>query len=577
MSSRDAFGLLRRHLAPRRAALLRAAGWSTLEALPTFASGLLISAALDRGFLAGRPWLGLAWLAALGAASAVGAAATWRLYPWLGRVVEPARDGLLGDAVGGSLTGAVLTEGTAGAGVAHVGEQVESARGLLSALLRSVRQLLTPLVAALAGLAALAPVLAAIVAVPLVVALALYAWALRGLLAREWAVVQAGEALASAAGSVLDGVRDVTACAAEQRAAAAVGEAIEREAATTYALARADTVRTLVVALGSGVPTLALLAASAWLLPHGQVSAGEVVGAVAYLSTGLRPALRAIVTSGGAWILQLAVVLARLADVSARREPDRAGNRPPPPGAELALEAVTFAYAAEAEPVVDRLAVRIPEGEHLAVVGPSGAGKSTLANLLAGLLEPGAGRVSLDGIPLAELDGAGLRGALALIPQEAYVFAGSVRENVAYLRPGADDVVIWRAVRAVGAGELVDRLGGLDTELAPGGGGLSAGERQLVALARAYLSPARVVILDEATCHLDPVAEARAERAFRERPGTLVVIAHRISSALHADRILLLDGTRAALGTHEELLAGHRLYADLVGHWRGAPLAAAAA
>ena len=577
MSARKAFGLLRRHLAPRREALLRAAGWSTLEALPTFACGLLISAALDRGFLAGQPWLGVAWLAALGVVSAIGAAATWRLYPWLGRVVEPVRDGLLGDAVGGSLTGAVLAEGTAGAGVAHVGEQVETVRGLLSALMRSMRQLVTPLVAAFVGLAALAPILAAIVAVPLVLALALYAWALSGLLARERAVVEAGEALASAAGSVLDGVRDVVACAAEERAAAAVGEAIEREAAAAQALARADTVRALVVALGSGVPTVALLAASGWLLSRGQVSPGEVVGAVAYLSTGIRPALRAMVTSGGAWTLQLAVVLARLADVTARREPERAGDRPPPRGAELALEAVTFAYAAGAEPVVDCLTVRIAEGEHLAVVGPSGGGKSTFANLLAGLLEPGAGCVSLDGIPLAELDGAGLRGALTLIPQEAYVFAGSVRENVAYLRPGADDLAIWHAVREVGAGELVERLGGLDPALGPGGGGLSAGERQLIALARAYLSPARVVMLDEATCHLDPVAEERVERAFRKRPGTLVVIAHRISSALHADRILVLDGASAALGTHEQLLAENGLYADLVGHWHGSPLAAVAA
>ena len=152
-----------------------------------------------------------------------------------------------------------------------------------------------------------------------------------------------------------------------------------------------------------------------------------------------------------------------------------------------------------------------------------------------------------------------------------------MRENVAYLRPGADDVAIWHAVREVGAGELVERLGGLDPALGPGGGGLSAGERQLIALARAHLSPARVVMLDEATCHLDPVAEERVERAFRKRPGTLVVIAHRISSAVHAAPILVLDGERAALGTHEQLLAENELYADLVGHWRGSPLAAVAA
>src|SRR5262249_45028726 len=153
------------------------------------------------------------------------------------------------DAVGGSLAGALSGEAPAGAGVAHVGEQVESVRMVLAALLRSLRHLVTPLVAALAGLAALAPELALIVGLPVLLALALYAFALRGLFARERALVEAGEAVAAAAGTVLDGVRDVVACGAEARAAATVGVAIEREASATRALARADTVRMLVVAL----------------------------------------------------------------------------------------------------------------------------------------------------------------------------------------------------------------------------------------------------------------------------------------------------------------------------------------
>jgi ABC-type multidrug transport system fused ATPase/permease subunit len=272
MSTRAALPLLRRHLAPERAALLRAAPWSALEALPVFSSGLLIAAALDRGFLAGRPWTGLAWLAVLAAVSAIGAAATWRLYPWLGRVVESTRDGLLSEAVAGSLAGALTDGASAGTGVAHVGEQVETVRGLLSALLRTARHLVTPLLAALCGLAVMDPALAAIVAAPVLLALILYARVMRGLLARERAVVQAGEQLASAAGTVLEGVRDVAACAAEEHAAAGVGERIELEARATRALARANTMRSLIVALGAGVPTVALLAASAWLVPRGRVS-----------------------------------------------------------------------------------------------------------------------------------------------------------------------------------------------------------------------------------------------------------------------------------------------------------------
>jgi ATP-binding cassette subfamily C protein len=125
---------------------------------------------------------------------------------------------------------------------------------------------------------------------------------------------------------------------------------------------------------------------------------------------------------------------------------------------------------------------------------------------------------------------------------------------------------INEAIDAVGARELVERLGGCCADVDPAT--LSAGERQLLTLVRAYLSPSRLVILDEATCHLDPVADSRVERAFAQRPGTLVIVAHRISSALHARRILVLDGNRAMLGTHQELLTCSALYRDLVSRWQ---------
>jgi ATP-binding cassette subfamily C protein len=156
-----------------------------------------------------------------------------------------------------------------------------------------------------------------------------------------------------------------------------------------------------------------------------------------------------------------------------------------------------------------------------------------------------------------------------LIPQQAYVFRGTVDENLRYLHPSATPVAVGRAVRALGMEALVARLGGLDAPLDPGE--LSAGGRQLISLARAYLSPARLMVLDEATCHLDPAAEAAVERAFAQRGGTLVVIAHRITSAQRAERILLVDGTEVTTGTHADLLDGSPLYRDLVGHWRGPP------
>ncbi|AZQ38787.1 ATP-binding cassette domain-containing protein [Streptomyces cyaneochromogenes] len=229
------------------------------------------------------------------------------------------------------------------------------------------------------------------------------------------------------------------------------------------------------------------------------------------------------------------------------------------------LRGVTFGYAPSAEPVVRGLDLSLASGTHLAVVGPSGAGKSTLAAIVAGVLEPQTGQVRLGGVPVRSLDTGGLTRSRVLIPQEAYVFVGSLRENLAYLHPTATRPALDAAVHAIGAAPLVERLGGYDAPVNPAL--LSAGERQLIALVRALLPPAPLVLLDEATCHLDPGAEAVAERAFASRPSTLIVCAHRISSALRADLVLVMDGPRCTLGTHERLRAECALYRDLIGHW----------
>jgi ATP-binding cassette subfamily C protein len=217
----------------------------------------------------------------------------------------------------------------------------------------------------------------------------------------------------------------------------------------------------------------------------------------------------------------------------------------------------------------------VPEGDHLAVAGPSGVGKSTLAGLISGLLEPQAGSVCLGEVPVSGLDARTLARHRVLIPQEAYVFAGTLGENVTYLRDDASPADIDYAVEQLGVRSLVSRLGGYAADVDPRA--LSAAERQLVTLLRAYLSPAPIVVLDEATCYLDPVAEAHVEAAFARRPGTLIVIAHRISSALRAHRVLVLDGTEMWLGTHDDLLRRSPLYRDLVGLWEGGSVASAGA
>ncbi|MEV7010261.1 ABC transporter ATP-binding protein [Streptosporangium sp. NPDC051022] len=577
--------LLTSLLRPRLRPLAVAGLWSVVEALPTLLSGLLIATAVDRGFLAGSPGTGLAWLGLLGLTMLVQAAAVRMMFPALAAVVEPLRDDLVTAVVTATVTRAA--EGAQPpdtAAVTRLTEQVETVRNLVSALLRSTRALGVSLVAALGGLLLLSPPLAAVVAVPVAVALAVFARLLRVLVARQRALILADEELTGQATPILAGLRDVAACGARRQAHATVRAAVDAQVTATHALAWAGLSRRLVIALGAHLPLLALLIAARPLIGNGHLSAGEVVGAATYLATGLDPALRALTGVVGGWGVALAVTLRRLGETVTPPGPSAPATVPPPPygapatvaaaepvGHGLRLDHLGFAYAPQATPVVRDLDLTIAEGEHLAVVGPSGIGKSTLSMLLTGLRRPTEGRVLLGGLPIEAVPEHRLRSLMALVPQEAYVFTGTVAENLAYLCPEGTWVADERleaAAEAVGARALVERLGGLRATIEEPAA-LSAGERQLIALARVHASPARIVVLDEATCHLDPAAELRAEAAFAAREGTLIVIAHRMSSAGRAGRVLLMDGTAALTGSHRELTARSPLYADLVGHWRG--------
>ena len=242
----------------------------------------------------------------------------------------------------------------------------------------------------------------------------------------------------------------------------------------------------------------------------------------------------------------------------------------PPIQGDIVFEGVTFGYDGGA-PVIRDVDLDIRAGETVAFVGPTGAGKSTLAKLVTRFYDVSAGRVLIDGRDIRDAGIASLRGQLGVVPQEPFLFAGTVRDNIAFARPDATDAEIWEALRAVGLVEVVERMpAGLDTVVHERGQSLSSGERQLLALARAFMGRPRVLVLDEATSNLDLASETKIEAALDIllQGRTAILIAHRLSTAMRADRIMVVDGGRLIeSGSHDELIALGGRYAEMYGTW----------
>jgi ATP-binding cassette, subfamily B, bacterial len=316
---------------------------------------------------------------------------------------------------------------------------------------------------------------------------------------------------------------------------------------------------------------IVVLSVGGTMVLHGQLKVGDMIAFFLYVNRFFQP-IQLLVQQynsyqqGQASVFKLRTLLENEPTVT--ESPD--ATELPPIRGEIRFDHVSFGYDPSI-PVLDDIDLTIEPGETMAFVGATGAGKSTMAKLVTRFYDPTSGRVLIDGHDLRTVTMHSLRSQLGVVPQEPFLFAGTIRDNISFARPGAPDDAVWDAVHNVGLTELIARLPhGLDTVVHERGQSLSSGERQLIALARAFMAQPRVLVLDEATSNLDLQSETMIEAALDVllQSRTAVLIAHRLSTAMRADRIVVVgDGRLLEIGSHDELVALGGQYAEMYATW----------
>jgi ATP-binding cassette subfamily B protein len=333
------------------------------------------------------------------------------------------------------------------------------------------------------------------------------------------------------------------------------------------------------IPLAQTVALVAVLLVASSMYRHGSISQGTIAAYVLYLVQLFDPIARF-----SEWLGEFRQGLAALGKVvgllqSENAVAERAGAVELPADGALELRDVTFGYGG-GEPVVKGVSFRLEAGEHVALVGVTGAGKSTLAKLLTRQYDPQQGSIALGGVDLRDAALRSLRSRIVMLPQEGHLFSGSIADNVRLADPKAPDAAVRHALEQIGARPRFEALpDGIHTDVQTRGVRLSAGERQLVGIARVALADPAVIVLDEATSSLDPATEAAVEQALAAvvEGRTVIIIAHRLSTAERADRVVVMDGGRVVeVASHDELVAQGERYARLWASWQAGVAAGAA-